>query len=246
MKLTVALVLVEWAAGMLAGVALVHRLHAIGPGFTWLVGGVAAAASALAAAAGRAEPGAAAAWRTGLSILLALVALAEVALARRRLPALDIVAVAVALSAAVAAGVAAGGGLSVARAVGGAAFLGAVTHGMVIGHWYLGDPSLPRTVIRRLDVVFLATVAVETAALVAPPGMLGQILDSGRSGFTAVLPGFWVALLVLTAILGVAVLGALRERSYAGVMAATGLLYLAVITAFGVDILAKALISGAL
>jgi hypothetical protein len=153
----------------------------------------------------------------------------------------------VALACAAAAGLAAGGGtLTVLRTIGGAAFLGAVTEAMIIGHWYLVDTALPRQVIRSLTLVFLATVGAEAAVLIGPRGMLGQLLDSRRSGLAAVLPGFWVALLLLTAALGVAVLGALRESSYAGVMAATGLMYLALITAFGVDILAKALISRAL
>ena len=37
---------------------------------------------------------------------------------------------------------------------------------------------------------------------------------------------------------------ALRERAYSAVMAATGLLYLAILTAFGVDLVARALLSG--
>ena len=185
-------------------------------------------------------------WRTALAGLLAAVCLAEVWYARRRPLVVDAAAAGAALGAAVAGGVAAGGGtLSVLRAVAGAAFLGAVTGGLAIGHWYLVDPKLPREVIRRLTVVFLATVVIETVVLL-PRGMVEQLRHSQRVGFNAVLPGFWVALLVLTALLGVAVIGALRERSYAAVMAATGLFYLALITAFGVDILAKALISRSL
>jgi hypothetical protein len=41
------------------------------------------------------------------------------------------------------------------------------------------------------------------------------------------------------ALLGVTWL-ALRERSYSAVMAATGLLYLAILTAFGTDLIARA------
>jgi len=35
---------------------------------------------------------------------------------------------------------------------------------------------------------------------------------------------------------------ALRERSYSAVMAATGLLYLAILTAFGTDLVARAVL----
>jgi hypothetical protein len=38
---------------------------------------------------------------------------------------------------------------------------------------------------------------------------------------------------------------ALRERQYSAVMAATGLLYLALITAFGTDVVARAVLEGA-
>ena len=36
---------------------------------------------------------------------------------------------------------------------------------------------------------------------------------------------------------------ALRERQYSAVMAATGLLYLAILTAFGTDLIARAVLS---
>jgi hypothetical protein len=36
---------------------------------------------------------------------------------------------------------------------------------------------------------------------------------------------------------------ALRERSYSAVMAATGLLYLAILTAFGTDLIARAVLA---
>ena len=39
-------------------------------------------------------------------------------------------------------------------------------------------------------------------------------------------------------------LAALRERQYSAVMAATGLLYLAILTAFGTDLVARATLTG--
>src|SRR5438093_1560006 len=146
-KLTVALILAEWAAGMVAGLAFVHRLHRIGPGFTWLVGGVASSVSGLAAWSGWREHGAAARSRTALAAALAAAAVAQVWQARRRRLPVDAAATATAAATAVAAGLAAGGGaLSVARALAGAAFLGAVTVAMTVGHCYLVDPQLPRAV----------------------------------------------------------------------------------------------------
>jgi hypothetical protein len=235
-KLSVGLVLAEWAAGMLAGLVLVRRLYRIGPGFTWLLGATATGAAVLATVA-----------RSWGAVAVVAMGLALVASARRPSGPVDLLGSVAAAACAVAAGVIAGGGaLSIVRAVVGAAFLGAVTTGMIVGHWYLVDTSLPRTVIRRVDWVFIGAAVAEVFVLLAPRGMVGELSGSGRVGFAAVLPMFWVALVALTLALGLAVLGALREKGYPAVMAATGLLYLAVVTAFGVDILAKALITRAL
>jgi hypothetical protein len=181
------------------------------------------------------------------AVAVIALGLGLVASARRPFGPADLVAVGAAAMCAVAAGVIAGGGaLSIVRAVVGAAFLGAVTTGMIVGHWYLVDTTLPRAVIRRVNWVFLGAAVAEAGVLLAPRGMVRELWGSGRVGFAAVLPTFWIALVVLTLALGVAVLGALREKGYPAVMAATGLLYLAVVTAFGVDILAKALVTRAL
>jgi hypothetical protein len=50
---------------------------------------------------------------------------------------------------------------------------------------------------------------------------------------------FWAACAVTTIALVFATRAALRERQYAAVMAATGLLYLAILTAFGTDVVAR-------
>jgi hypothetical protein len=72
-------------------------------------------------------------------------------------PVLDLVAPAIALVGLVAAGVAAADGgdgaealLSVARTIAGAAFLGAITDAMLLGHWYLVQPGLARRPLLEL------------------------------------------------------------------------------------------------
>src|SRR2546421_9319610 len=100
MRLTVALILVEWAAGTLATLVLIHRRHGpvVGPGFTWLLGGVAGGAAVLAAVVGASEGGGGAVpWRTALAAGVASVALAQVLYARRRPVVLDGAAAALAL-----------------------------------------------------------------------------------------------------------------------------------------------------
>ena len=47
-----------------------------------------------------------------------------------------------------------------------------------------------------------------------------------------------------TIVLSFVTRAALRERAYSAVMAATGLLYLAILTAFGTDLVARAILAG--
>ena len=54
---------------------------------------------------------------------------------------------------------------------------------------------------------------------------------------------FWAACAITTGGLVIVTRLALKERQYAAVMAATGLLYLAILTAFGTDLVARALLS---
>ena len=63
-------------------------------------------------------------------------------------------------------------------------------------------------------------------------------------GWNGTLGWFWVACAVTTIVLVFVTRAALREREYSAVMAATGLLYLAILTAFGTDLVARAVLAG--
>ena len=67
----------------------------------------------------------------------------------------------------------------------------------------------------------------------------GTIDDS----YNGLLGWFWIACAVTTIGLIITTRLALKERAYSAVMAATGLLYLAILTAFGIDLVARALLS---
>jgi hypothetical protein len=162
-------------------------------------------------------------------------------------PALDLVAPAIGLVGLVAGGVAAGGPvwLSVARTVVGAAFLGSVTDAMLLGHWYLTQPGLPRAPLNEL-IRYLGWIwPVEVVLLLVPVGMVSVFTGSIDDGYGGMLGWFWVACAVTTIGLVVVTRLALKERYYSAVMAATGLLYLAILTAFGTDLVARAVLSGA-
>jgi hypothetical protein len=160
-------------------------------------------------------------------------------------PALDLVAPLVGIPGLIAAGIAAGDPalLSVARVLVGAAFLGSITDGMLLGHWYLVQPGLARGPLLEMVRWTALVWPFEVALLLWPVGMVSVLNGSIDDGYGGTFGWFWVACAVTTiALLGVT-RAALRERYYSAVMAATGLLYLAILTAFGTDLVARAVLA---
>ncbi len=160
-------------------------------------------------------------------------------------PALDIVAPVLGLIGLVAAGIAAGGpdALAVARTLAGALFLGAVSDAMLLGHWYLVQPGLGRGPLLELNRWLALTWPLEVALLLWPTGMLSVLSGTVDDGWNGTLGWFWVACAVTTLVLTAVTRAALKEKAYSAVMAATGLLYLAILTAFGTDLVARAILA---
>ena len=160
-------------------------------------------------------------------------------------PRLDLVAPAIGMVGVVVAAFAAGGPgwLAVARFVTGTIFLGAVSDAMLLGHWYLVQPGLSRQPISELVRWTGISWFPEVALLLIPTGMISVLNGTIDDGWDGLLGWFWLASAVTTiALVGVTV-AALREKQYSAVMAATGLLYLAILTAFGTDLVARALLA---
>ncbi len=159
-------------------------------------------------------------------------------------PILDLVAPVVGLVALLAAGIDAGDPalLSVARTLVGALFLGAVSDAMLLGHWYLVQPGLARGPL--VELVWWTGLAwpFELAVLLWPTGMVSVLNSTIDDGYNGLLGWFWAACAVSTIVLVGLTRAALRERQYSAVMAATGLLYLAILTAFGMDLVARAVL----
>jgi len=159
-------------------------------------------------------------------------------------PMLDLIAPAVGLAGVVAGGLDAGdpAALAVARTVIGAFFLGAVTDAMLLGHWYLVQPGLARgpllEIVRWTGLLWLPELVV----MLWPTGMASVLSGTIDDGYNGLLGWFWVACAVATAGLLALARAALRERFYSAVMAATGLLYLGILTGFGMDLIARALL----
>ena len=157
-------------------------------------------------------------------------------------PGLDLLAPLLGLVALVAAGIDAGDPvlLALARTLVGAMFLGAVSDAMLLGHWYLVQPGLARAPIIELVRWTEILWPFELLVLLWPTGMLSVLSGTIDDGYGGMLGWYWVASTVATILLVGATRAALRERQYPAVMAATGLLYLAILTAFGMDLVARA------
>jgi hypothetical protein len=115
--------------------------------------------------------------------------------------------------------------------------LGGITGEMLLGHWYLVDPRLPRSALRALCLAGIVGAVVDpVVALVhgALPAASGD----------AIVPIGWGVLAVTSVLLMAGVWAALGERGYPAVMAATGLSYLAVLTSNGAVVLARVLVFG--
>jgi len=124
----------------------------------------------------------------------------------------------------------------------GAVFLGAVSDAMLLGHWYLVQPGMPRKLLNQLTNVLLVVWPIEVAVFLLPTGMVSVLNGTIDDGWNGVLGWFWLACAALTGVLAWFTRAALRERSYSAVMAATGLSYLAILMGFGTDLVARALL----
>jgi hypothetical protein len=258
-RLAVGTVLLQGAAGGLAAGWVTTRRRVLGTGYGWLVRGVFVSIALAGVIAGIVDDdsGTAATIRDGagaVMVLMGVVALA-VSVVRRRAPvsdrergyppALDLLAPAAGLVSLFAAADAAGGpyALGAARLVIGALFLGLVTDAMLLGHWYLVQPGLSREPIKDLVRLVVFVWPVELLVLLLPTGMVSVINGTIDDGYDGLLGWVWVVSALTTIGLALLARRALNEPYYSAVMATTGLLYLAILTAFGTDVLGRALLA---
>ena len=133
-----------------------------------------------------------------------------------------------------------GGVVDLLRVLVGAAFLGAITDLMLLGHWYLVQPGMTRKLLNELTNAVLFIWPLEVVVMILPTGMISVLNGSIDDGWNGILGYFWLGCAVLTGVLAFFTRAALKERSYSAVMAVTGLSYLAILTAFGTDLVARA------
>ena len=233
----VALVLLEWSAGLLAAAAwtqswsIVRRGHfrvvawtgvllavlaglalrASGEGGLLIAGFVAVAAAYLAAQYVRAEQAGVAAGYAGGALGVAALAFLAARIPSWPWPQ-------------------AIGGL-----VSGALLLGAVTNGMLLGHWYLNQPGLKTWALARLTTLSLVAVAASAVAGVAGGSLLAGASTEGAAfswpGSGSLSTAFVVIWLSLMAFTGAVVWMAKRCVEIRSIQSATGLYYVAILTA---------------
>lgn len=213
-------VLLAWAAGVgLAGAGVTIR-NLVGPGFTWL-----AAATAVLIGIWAALDGQLVVITAASSMLVGGL----IVRASRRASGL-LLTLAAGLFALHAVGY--GGVILTVTAV---MALGGISGEMLLGHWYLVDPTLSRQVLKMLAFAGAIGILLDSVMVVVLLGSPATTLG------TAI---FWV-LAGTTLVLMLAVLGALRYPAYSGVMAATGLSYLAVLTGLATVFMGRVVAAGA-
>lgn len=251
-RLDAATLLLQWATGGLAFLWVTARRQVVGLGYGWLLRFSYAVLALGGFGAARFANGSTAVGLASLAVALVALAVTGVAVRNRRegiaavSARLDLLAPAIGVVGLVVAAGANGGpyALALLRLVVGAAFLGVVSDAMLLGHWYLVQPGLERGPLLEL-VRWLALIwPAEVAVMLLPIGMVSVFTGSVDDGWNGLLGWMWLVCAVTTIGLCAVTRAALRERQYAAVMAATGLLYLAILTALGQDLVARAVLSG--
>ena len=254
-ELDAATVLLQWSVGGMLGCWFTTRQREVGVGYGWLLRIIYFLMAGAAAWIGLAGDGGAATRTRDVVAIAVAVSCAvgfAVSFGRRRegsaaFPvSFDLIPFVIGSVGLVAAGLDAGGadGTAIVRTVVGAVFLGFVSDAMLLGHWYLVQPGLPRRHVNEIVRAFLWVWPVEVVVMLVPTGMFSVFSGAVDDGWSGQLGWFWATCAITTGILGVVTLRALEERSYSAVMAATGLMYLAILTAFGTDLVARAVLAG--
>jgi hypothetical protein len=120
--------------------------------------------------------------------------------------------------------------------------LGGVTHGMTLGHWYLNQARLPIEPLKeQTRVIFAILLLSAVAGVLTRPALLKGEVPGGILSYSASSYWWtWVLLMVGTALLMGMVRATVRDRS---TQSATGLLYIATLTALAAQFLLDLLVT---
>jgi hypothetical protein len=139
--------------------------------------------------------------------------------------------------------------LAVVELLSGAVLLGAVTNGMLLGHWYLNQPGLkPWALARLTNLSLIGTVASAAAGAAGAVLLMGASTDGAAFALGAgaqLAPAFFFIWLLLVGFTGVVVWMAHRCTRIRSIQSATGLMYIAILTAGVAEFLVRYLMVNA-
>jgi hypothetical protein len=246
----VAVVLFEWTAGLVAAASWTQSWAVVRRGHFRIVAWAGVVLAALAAVAnGAPAPPLVAAF------VVLVVAYLVVQYAATDVPGVA-TGVGAATVGAVVLGVAAGliskwpYALAFAELLSGAILLGAVTNGMLLGHWYLNQPGLkPWALARLTNLSLAATLASGVVGAAGAALLMGASTEGAAFGLPGVgdefAPAFFYIWLLLVGFTGVVVWMARRCAQIKSIQSATGLLYVAILTAGVAEFLVRYLMVNA-
>jgi hypothetical protein len=132
--------------------------------------------------------------------------------------------------------------LGLLHAAVGTLLVGGVTHGMVLGHWYLNQARLPMDPLReQCKIIFAALTAGAVAGVLTRSELILGPVPGGLLTFSASSYWWaWALLLTATAVLAAMVWATVKTRS---TQSATGLLYIAMVTVLGAQFMLDLLVT---
>lgn len=132
--------------------------------------------------------------------------------------------------------------LGLVHALVGAAVLGAVAHGMVLGHWYLNQARLPIEPLKEQTALIFVVMGISAlVGALTRPWLVQGTVPSGMLAYSSSSYWWiWLLLLAFTALLMSMVRVTVRDRS---TQSATGLLYLATLTALAAQFVLSLLVT---
>lgn len=133
-----------------------------------------------------------------------------------------------------------GCGPELTQGIAGLLFLGAVTHAMTLGHWYLNQPRLPIEPISHATWVMLgALIVCLGAGVVGRAGLMeGVVPQSVLTRSPGAYWWFWLVMVAMTLGLWWMIKQTVASRS---TQSATGLLYIAIVTAIAAQLVSNIL-----
>ena len=124
----------------------------------------------------------------------------------------------------------------------GALVLGAVSMGMILGHWYLVTPRLPEQPLREMTLFLLLALGFQALLLIPSLALPRESITTSVDGSIGANPFFWMRVgggLAFPAVLSYMAFDSSGVRA---MQSATGLLYIAMALVLAGEVLAKGLL----